>query len=96
MEKHKPHCPLPIVHALVREGKVRTTKSADATAYTLGFSFDDIVKVVMTLTTKDFYKSMRICMPMGHPFSGQGATILSGGPPFAINGPPTIEYLANM
>ena len=32
MEKRKPHCPLPIVHALVKAWKVRTTKFANATA----------------------------------------------------------------
>ena len=58
MDKRKPHCPLSIVQDLAKEGKVRATMSAVAGAYALGFDFDEIVSVVMALTSKDFYKSM--------------------------------------
>lgn len=58
MEKNTPHCKLSVVKELVHAGKVRTTKSALAGAATLGFAFDDIIGVVMSLTMKDFYKSM--------------------------------------
>lgn len=58
MEKRKPHCPLPVVQALANEGKVRATMSAVAGANALGFDFDEMVSVVVALTSKDFYKSM--------------------------------------
>jgi len=37
---------------------VRSTFSALAGAAALGFDFDGIVAVILTLTPKDFYKSM--------------------------------------
>jgi motility quorum-sensing regulator/GCU-specific mRNA interferase toxin len=58
MEKRKPHCPLPVIRSMTKEGKVRATISAVASAYALGFDFDEMVSVVMALTSKDFYKSM--------------------------------------
>ncbi len=58
MEKRKPHCPLPVVQSLAKEGNVRATMSAVAGAYALGFDFDGMVSVVMALTSQDFYKSM--------------------------------------
>lgn len=58
MEKRKPHCPLPVLQDMAREGKVRATMSAVAGASALGFDFDEMVSVVMSLTSKDFYKSM--------------------------------------
>ncbi len=58
MEKATPHCRLPVVKSLVVAGKVRSTRSALVGAATLGFDFEGIVAVIMTLTAKDFYKSM--------------------------------------
>lgn len=53
-----PHCPLPVVQTMVKEGKVRATMSSVASAYALGFDFDAMVEVVMALKSTDFYKSM--------------------------------------
>ncbi len=58
MEKCTPHCKLPVVKALIAEGKVRATASALAGGAALGLGFDEIVEVVSALTPGDFYKSM--------------------------------------
>ncbi len=58
MEKRTPHCKLPVVKALVAEGRIKATLSALSGAAALGLSFDDLVAVVMALTMKDFHKSM--------------------------------------
>ena len=58
MEKSTPHCKLSAVKALVKAGKVRSTLSALAGGAALGFDFEGIVGVVMTLTPADFHKSM--------------------------------------
>ena len=58
MEKGKPHCMLPVVKTLIEAGKVRSTASALAGGAALGFSFEEIVGVVLALTPADFYKSM--------------------------------------
>ena len=58
MEKATPHCKLPVVKALVESGKVRSNQSALAGAATLGFDFAGVLAVIMSLTPKDFYKSM--------------------------------------
>ena len=58
MEKGTPHCKLQTVKALVEAGKVRSTESARTNATAMGFDFDEMVNVVLALTTKDFYKSM--------------------------------------
>lgn len=58
MEKSTPHCKLPIVKAMIAEGKVRSTMSALAGGAALGFDFEGIVGVVMKLTPADFHKSM--------------------------------------
>ena len=58
MEKGIPHCKLPVVKALVKAGKVRSTMSALAGAAALGFDFEGMVSVVMALTPANFYKSM--------------------------------------
>ena len=58
MEKGKPHCPLPVVQALVAAGKVRSTMSALAGGAALGFDFDSMLEVVSALRMTDFYKSM--------------------------------------
>jgi motility quorum-sensing regulator/GCU-specific mRNA interferase toxin len=58
VEKRTPHCKLPVVKALVIEGKVRSTLSALAGGAALGFDFEGIVRVIMELTPADFHKSM--------------------------------------
>jgi len=58
MEKSTPHCKLSVIKAMITSGKVRTTLSALAGGEALGFSFNEMVGVVMALTAKDFYKSM--------------------------------------
>jgi motility quorum-sensing regulator/GCU-specific mRNA interferase toxin len=58
MEKRTPHCKLPVIKALVAAGKVRATYSATQGAAQMGFGFSEMLNVVTTLTTADFYKSM--------------------------------------
>jgi motility quorum-sensing regulator/GCU-specific mRNA interferase toxin len=58
MEKHTPHCKLSVIKALIADGKVRTTKSAREGAASLGFAFDGMLAVILSLTPTDFYKSM--------------------------------------
>ena len=58
MEKSTPHYKLSAIKALIEAGKVRTTISALAGGTALGFDFDGIISVIMSLTQKDFYKSM--------------------------------------
>ncbi|MGA3130771.1 MAG: type II toxin-antitoxin system MqsR family toxin [Terracidiphilus sp.] len=58
MEKRSPHCPLPRVKTLVEAGKVRTTQTARAGAVVLGFSYSEMLAVVLALKPADFYKSM--------------------------------------
>lgn len=58
MEKRSPHCKLPVVKVMIEAGRVRSTMSALSGGAALGFDFDGIVEVVMSLTAKDFYKSM--------------------------------------
>jgi motility quorum-sensing regulator/GCU-specific mRNA interferase toxin len=58
MEKAAPHCKLPVVKALIKAGKVRSTMSALTGGAALGFDFDGIVSVINALSPADFYKSM--------------------------------------
>ena len=58
MEKATPHCKLPFIKTLVEAGKVRSTQSALAGAAALGFDFAAVIAVIMSLTPKDFFKSM--------------------------------------
>lgn len=58
MEKATPHYKLTVVKSMIAAEKVRTTFSALAGAEALGFSFEQMIGVVMSLTAKDFYKSM--------------------------------------
>jgi motility quorum-sensing regulator/GCU-specific mRNA interferase toxin len=58
MEKRSPHCSLATVRELVVAGNVRTTHTARAGAVALGFTFSDMLAVVLALTSADFYKSM--------------------------------------
>ncbi|SMP59440.1 motility quorum-sensing regulator / GCU-specific mRNA interferase toxin [Desulfonatronum zhilinae] len=58
MEKKTPHCSLSLVKELVKAGNVRSTMSALAGAAALNYGFDDMVEIILSLTAKDFYKSM--------------------------------------
>jgi motility quorum-sensing regulator/GCU-specific mRNA interferase toxin len=58
VEKRTPHCKLPVVKALIEAGRVRSTWSALTGGAAMGFDFEGIVDVVMTLKPSDFYKSM--------------------------------------
>lgn len=58
MEKRTPHCKLPAVKTLINAGKVRATFSALAGGAAMGIDFEGMLKIVMALTPKDFYKSM--------------------------------------
>lgn len=58
MEKRTPHCQLSRVRELVRMGRVRTTHSARVGAIALGFSYSEMIAVVLELKSADFYKSM--------------------------------------
>jgi len=58
MEKSIPHCKLDAVKALVNTGQVRTTRAAREGAVALGFDFDGMLAVILTLVPGDFYKSM--------------------------------------
>ena len=58
MEKRKPHCPLPVVHKLVAQGRVRATMSALGGAAAMDLTFDDMLDVIRALTIGDFHKSM--------------------------------------
>jgi motility quorum-sensing regulator / GCU-specific mRNA interferase toxin len=51
MEKRAPHCKLPVVKALIEQGKVQATVTALGGAEAMGFDFDDMIAVVMALTT---------------------------------------------
>ena len=82
MEKHKPHCPLPIIQALVKEGKVHATKVAVDSAYILGFNLEEMISVVLSLTIRDFYKSMttyadhKVWQDVYHPMTKAGKIYL--------------------
>jgi motility quorum-sensing regulator/GCU-specific mRNA interferase toxin len=52
-----PHCKLSIVKQLVAADQVRTTRSAREGAAALGFDFDEMLAVVIALTTKDFLRA---------------------------------------
>ena len=58
MEKRTPHCKLSTVKSLVEADKVRFTGSALSEAAVFGFDSNDVIKAVLSLTSRDFYKSM--------------------------------------
>jgi motility quorum-sensing regulator / GCU-specific mRNA interferase toxin len=59
MEKRTPHCKLTLIHALIQQGKVRATTTAFAGARELDIEgMTGICAVVLSLATKNFYKSM--------------------------------------
>lgn len=57
MEKRTPHCKLSRVKELVKAGKVRTTKPARIGALALGFSYSEIIGVVLALVPADFTRA---------------------------------------
>ncbi len=58
MEKNTPHCPLPLAKQLIQAGKVRITRTARHSSFSLGFSPDRVLKEVLALKREEFYKSM--------------------------------------
>jgi motility quorum-sensing regulator/GCU-specific mRNA interferase toxin len=58
MEKRKPHHLLTDIKTLLQAGNVKATRVASTGAAALGFDFHDMVNIVMSLESKDFYKSM--------------------------------------
>jgi motility quorum-sensing regulator/GCU-specific mRNA interferase toxin len=82
VEKGTPHSKLTVVKSLVQAGKVRATTSAERNAAAMDFDFVGIVRVVMTLTANDFYKSMttyadhRIWQDVYRPTTGAGRVYL--------------------
>ena len=58
MEKRTPHCPLPVIKALIEAGKVRTTHAARIGANALGFGYTEMLAVAAGLKPTDFFKSM--------------------------------------
>ena len=56
MEKRTSHYKLPVVKALIEQGKVRSTVSALTGGAALGIDFNGIIDVVMKLSSKDFFK----------------------------------------
>jgi motility quorum-sensing regulator / GCU-specific mRNA interferase toxin len=58
VEKRTSHCALSVVRALIEAGRVRTTQTARAGAVALGFSYAEMIAVVLALKPADFYKSM--------------------------------------
>jgi motility quorum-sensing regulator/GCU-specific mRNA interferase toxin len=59
MEKRTPYRKLTVVKGLVKAGKVRATATAINGASELGInSVDEMCGVVLSLTTKNFFKSM--------------------------------------
>lgn len=58
MEKGTLHCRLRDIKTHIQAGRVRATVSALSGGAALGLDFDGMIRVVMSLTARDFYKSM--------------------------------------
>lgn len=58
MEKSTSHYQLSIIKTLIHDGHVRATSIARKGATSLGFDFDGMLAVILTLNAADFYKSM--------------------------------------
>ena len=58
MEKRTPHCRLVSVKSLVQARKVKITHAARSGANELGLGLNDMLNIVMSLKSEDFYKSM--------------------------------------
>ncbi len=82
MEKGTPHCKLSVVWGLIEAGRVRTTRTAREGAVALGFDFEGMFEVVLSLTSADFYKSMtshadhRVWQDVYRPITGVGEVYL--------------------
>ena len=58
MEKRTPHHRLPALRALIEAGQVRATLTAIEGASAMGFGFEQMIEVVLGLSSTDFFKSM--------------------------------------
>ncbi|MGH8226016.1 MAG: type II toxin-antitoxin system MqsR family toxin [Gammaproteobacteria bacterium] len=58
MEKRVPQYDLEVAQAMIRESKVRATKSALAGSAELGLDFQGMIEIVLSLTGESFHKSM--------------------------------------
>jgi motility quorum-sensing regulator/GCU-specific mRNA interferase toxin len=59
MEKNTPHCKLIVVKTLIETGKVKATASAFSSARDMGIgTLAGMCAVVMSLTERNFFKSM--------------------------------------
>ena len=58
MEKRTPHYKLSVIKSMIGAGKIRFTGSALTGAANLGLDSSGIIEVVLSLTSRDFYKSM--------------------------------------
>ncbi|MCM2328254.1 MAG: type II toxin-antitoxin system MqsR family toxin [Lysobacter sp.] len=58
MEKRTPHCCLAAIRRLVDAGRVRATRTALEGAAAMGLSFDQVIEVILGLSSTDFFKSM--------------------------------------
>ena len=58
MEKRTPHCRLAALRGLIEAGRVRATLTALEGAAAMGLSFDQMIEVVLGLSSTDFFKSM--------------------------------------
>ena len=58
MEKRIAHYSLDLVRTLIKEENYRITGTAFRDAVALGFDEDDILEVVLRLSSKELYKSM--------------------------------------
>ena len=58
MDKITAHTKLSKVKALVREGKIRFTRTALTGSASLGMDANDMTATIMSLSAQDFYKSM--------------------------------------
>ena len=82
MDKHTPHHSLEDVKRLVREGAVKVSVVAMRNAFALGLEYKDILDTVLSLSRKDFYKSVtsygdqRSWQDVYHPKTGAGTVYL--------------------
>ncbi len=58
MEKRKAHYPLASVKRLIGEGRVSFTMTAVAGGAAMGFAAEEMLNVVLSLMSRDLYKSM--------------------------------------
>jgi motility quorum-sensing regulator / GCU-specific mRNA interferase toxin len=58
MEKNTPHCKLVVVKKLIEDGRVSATYSALSGGAALEMSFEEMLHVVLKLSSNDFHKSM--------------------------------------